>query len=943
MVRRRWRAYVYAGVTSTVVLFFALVEWGAEKFVSQVSRSASLAIEIVTVLLLALAIHPVSQLVERFVEEAFNRRKHHALAALQKFRRELTSFSDAQQLMRRVIEAVEHHLETSACAIYLKRDAYRAEASSFDVAAGDLETDDPLIIRLRSTGTVARPQLLNSPAQGSHAYPMTVAGELVGFLSVHARRGDFESDENDVLAGLAADLGVALVALDPKLRQDRRVAHNLPSTLTAIVGRERERAEIEAALRDSRLVTLTGTAGVGKTLLALHVAGEAVARYGDGVWFVDLAPVTDPDLIVGRMIAQLRVALEPEDSLEQLAEQLRERQMLIVFDNCEQFVEAIGNVIATLLSACPEVTALATSREMLHLEGEQTYRVGSLRAQDAAALFSQRALAVNAHFEPAENTEAIAAICERLDGIPLAIELAAARVRALSAAEVLDHLARRFKLLTGGSSVTLARHRTLIAAIEWSFDLLHEDERAMLCRMSVFRGSFSLEAASAVSTDGAPDEYRTLDGLTSLVDKSLVVATMGTSTRYRLLESICEFAKTNALESGDHTAASHQHASYYGQMAAQAYHAFESSTSQNWLERIVPDLDNLRAALEWQLDGAGDRLAGAQLAADAGAIFLRCGLLNEGLAWADLAKRVCGLSDAVTARLEYLSSMLLNNLPDYAAATQCAQQALAAYKRCDDRRGVVRTLAQLAQLHHQLEHLELAAQYAEEALTAIRGISEDALVVPVLRRAAVALPPSEIERARTLFAEAVSRAATLADRGELSRIYQWWARSESAAQAYARALQLSIESQTSATNTMLPYIALNSAAYAIAAGDATAATDHARLALQLVARSGNDALKPLAIAWFLPSIAASDPVSAAELLGYVEAKQRQTAPFFAAPFAVVRAFVLGGLKTGDAQDAWARGAVFDDADAFEKTLALAGSDRTGLPFDGGDRVGALLG
>ncbi|HWX13006.1 MAG TPA: hypothetical protein VNZ04_13590, partial [Trinickia sp.] len=459
---RRIRAYVFAGVTTVIVLAFALAEWGTERFVAAHSRAASTAIEIAIVLAATLVFRPVHQRVEAAVDAAFNRRKRHALESLAKFRRELTSFSDVKQLLRRVIEAIDHYLETQACAVYVRRDVFRAEASSFDAAADDVHLDDALAVRLRSSGSPARPALLKSAARGSRAFPMTAGGDLVGFLLVHDKQTDDDVEETEMLSGLAQDLAVALVGLDPSLRaQKSSIPNNIPADLLPLIGRERELAEIKAALAQSRLVTLTGAGGVGKTRIALQCAADLIAAREHGAWFVNLAPITDGTLIAATMLGALKAgSADGGDDVARLLDHLRSRDALIVVDNCEQVVVEAASAIAQIRAHCPRVTILATSRELFHLEGEQVYRLASLRPEAAVELFAQRASAVAPGFDAAQSPDALRGICERLDCIPLAIELAAARVRTLSVDEIAARLHDRFQLLTSPDRTALPRRQT---------------------------------------------------------------------------------------------------------------------------------------------------------------------------------------------------------------------------------------------------------------------------------------------------------------------------------------------------------------------------------------------------------------------------------------------------------------------------------------------------
>ncbi|HEY9180053.1 MAG TPA: NB-ARC domain-containing protein [Candidatus Baltobacteraceae bacterium] len=868
------RAYAYTAVTTAIVLLFALAEWAAERYVSGLSRAGTVTLEVAILFAATLAFRPIHQRVEGAIEAAFNKRKHQALASLAKFRRELSSFSDVSQLLRRVIEAVEHHLEAPACAVYLRRDVFRAEASSFDVAAGDVAETDPLIIRLRSSGAPAQPQLLQSAAQGTHAFPMTAAGDLVGFLLVHCKHA-YDDDESEMLSGLAQDLAVALIALDPKLRpQTAATPNNLPANLPALVGRDRETAEIEAALAQSRLVTITGAGGVGKTCMALACAAAQMQRHRDGAWFVDLAPLSDADLIAATMLAALCAAsTEDGDERRKLLDYLKPRDAIVIIDNCEHLVSAVTSLVAEIQSNCPRIAILATSRELLHVEGEQVYRLGPLRMEAAVELFAQRAVAVAPDFDANASAETVRRICEKLDGIPLAVELAAARVRALSPQEILGHLDERFRILTNATRTVLPRHQTLAETIEWSYGLLPQEEQSLFRRLSVFRGTFTLAAAAAVcAQDGTCDEFHVLDVLTSLADKSLVVTAISLTTRYRLLETIREFAARKAIEAQAESIARHQHASYFASVAAQAYHEFDTRLPQGWLARLAPDVDNFRAALEWTLEGNGDRQTGAQLAADCGPIFLRLQLLNEGLRWCDAARAVPDLPPATAGRIEYVASMMHNNLGRYEAALESAQRATKHYECSADLRGLVRSVSQVAQQFAQTSRFDEAKQAAMSAIVSARRLDEPRIVVSVLRRCAVSLPASDIEEARSLFDEALQRAQDAGDDEETCLVLQWWAVREAGAQQYERAMALGARALACADGKLRMYLEGQLACYALAAKRFEDAEPHATRALELACEARHPLLTAMAVAYCAPRHSYQNPREAVMFFGFANAR-----------------------------------------------------------------------
>ncbi|HLJ83420.1 MAG TPA: GAF domain-containing protein [Candidatus Eremiobacteraceae bacterium] len=867
------RAYVYACVTTAIVLLFALAEWLSERFVSEHSRAASLALEIAIVVAATLLFRPLHQRVEAAVEAAFYRKKRLALDAVSKFRRELTSFSDTQQLLRRVVEAIDHYLEADACAVYVRRDVFRAEASSFERPADDVAFDDPLAVRMRSTGAPARPALLKSAARGSLAFPMTAAGDAVGFLLVDFKQHDDDPEAIQMLSGLAQDLGVALTALDPSLRARKpTVPNNIPADLAPLIGRAREAAEIKAAVAHAGLVTLTGAGGVGKTHIALHCAATSIAEHEYGAWFVTLAPITDGSLVAATILAALSGAgAEGGGDLAQLIGFLRSRDALIVVDNCEHVLAAAAAVIAQICAHCPHISIVATSRELLHLPGEQVYRLPPLRVDAAAELFARRASAVADGFDAETDAAIVRGICERLDCVPLAIELAAARVRALSVHEIAARLNERFKLVADARRTESPRRQTLEGTIQWSYDLLAPDEKALLRCLGVFRGTFSLEAASTVyGRDGAANEYRVLDLLTSLADKSLLTVRLALSTRYGLLEMIREFAENRAADASETAAAAARHAMYFAAVAADAYRAFDTRPPPGWLESLTPDIDNFRAALAWTLDGPGDRHLGSQLAADCGAIFLRLGLLGEGLHWCERALDVTDISQATAGRVEYIASMMHNNSLAHGRALEAAQRAVSRYRESSDERGLIRALSQTAYQFARAARFDEAAEPAAEAVRRAREGGDAHLLVAVLRRCAASLPPEQIARARPLFDEALSNARETKRPDEICHVLQWWASSEGAAGCYDRAMELLNEALPYADTDVQKYIESDLACCALAADAIEIAEPHARRALTLALESQHAVLIALSIAHCAPGLA--DRREGAVLWGYANAR-----------------------------------------------------------------------
>jgi predicted ATPase/class 3 adenylate cyclase len=436
----------------------------------------------------------------------------------------------------------------------------------------------------------------------------------------------------------------------PPLRSLDTLPNNLPLQLKSFVGREAEIAEITSLLEKHRLVTLVGSGGVGKTRTSLQVAANLLDGSGDGVWFVELAPLASGDFIPSAVAQALGFTLPIEgDPLANLTRALKPKHLLLVFDNCEHMVEPAARVISAILRDCPRVKVLASSRQGLGIEGEATFRMPSLdvpagaegapvAAADstrfaAVALFAERARAVDNRFEVTDdNAPIIADICRRLDGIPLAIELAASRVKMLTPQQVRDRLDERFRMLTGGSRDVLPRQQTLRALIDWSHDLLDERERVLFRRLGIFVNGFTLEGAVAVGSGEDLDEFELFDVLSSLVDKSLVLAEpQGDTVRYRMLESTRAYAAEKLRDAGEHDLLAARHLEYFRSLFADLQARIErTGRSDGIVEALLAELEDVRVALDESLTRA-DVLGGAALLALVGRRFDPIGLTSEGI------------------------------------------------------------------------------------------------------------------------------------------------------------------------------------------------------------------------------------------------------------------------------------------------------------------------
>ena len=550
--------------------------------------------------------------------------------------------------------------------------------------------------------------------------------------------------------------------------------NNLPQQPTSFIGREREVAEVKTLLNNTRLLTLTGAGGCGKTRLSLQVAADLLGSQGDGVWLVELAPLSDPTLVPKAVAQALGVREAVGKTFTQnLMEYLRPKDLLLVLDNCEHLVAACASLVADLLRSCPHVHVLATSREPLNVPGEQTYRVPSLSLPDpktvqtvealsqyeAVRLFIERAQAVQPSFTVTSgNAPAVAQVCFHLDGIPLAIELAAARIRSLSVEEVNRRLDSRFRLLTGGSRVALPRQQTLRALIDWSYDLLPELEKALLCRLSVFAGGWTLAAAEDVGASGVED-VDVLDPLTALVDKSLVSyeETNGVG-RYHLLETVRQYSEERLAERGETERVRDLHLSWCVALAEAAEPHLQGSEQGAWLAQLETDHDNLRAGLAWGLASLGGTEQEIRLAGALGWFwYVRCHW-SEGRVHLAAALAHEGLKGGKRERAEALNHQgrLIRNQGDFMAAHQIFGQALTIAREIGDRKGEGSSLHELGWLAQSQSDFAAAHSYFGLALEAAREVGDQVSEASNLHGlGCVKLALKDLEAARSDYEQAL--------------------------------------------------------------------------------------------------------------------------------------------------------------------------------------------
>ena len=525
--------------------------------------------------------------------------------------------------------------------------------------------------------------------------------------------------------------------------------HNLPERLSSFVGRAREQAEVRGLLLSERLVTLIGPGGAGKTRLALQVAAELLDGDGDGVWLVELAGVSDPDHVATSVASALTIQPEVGRPLEDsLVDCLRHQRLLLILDNCEHVINSAANLCNAFLKSCPGVHVLATSREPLAIDGEAVYRIPPLSlppigaddpsAFDAIRLFEERAHSNQPAFVlDDDNRELVVSLCRRLDGIPLALELAAARLRSASLLQVYGHLDDRFQLLTGGSRSALPRQQTLLATVEWSYDLLDRDEQQLLKHLSAFAGDFLLEAAESLYAHMGDDAFRVIDQLGSLVDKSLVVFDSAPSLpRYRLLETIRQFAWDKVgSEDGQNgqSALSDAHGQLYLELVESAGPHLRAPEQLDWFERLDIELDNIRAAMGHLLASPSETEKAMRMAASLKWFWQIRSYRVEAL---EIFTQLSHRPEAEETTL--LTATILNAYGDFllgvnaAQAADCFERALSIARRLGEDGVSALAISSLASVANQRGESDRESALRREAIDLARACGDLLILADVL-------------------------------------------------------------------------------------------------------------------------------------------------------------------------------------------------------------------
>ena len=572
----------------------------------------------------------------------------------------------------------------------------------------------------------------------------------------------------------------------PPLKTLDAMPNNLPVQVTSFVGREREIREVTGLVGETRLLTLRGPGGTGKTRLSLQIAANLIETFVDGVWFVELAPLYDPALVPQAVASALSVREEAgHPLLDTLTEYLRARSVLLILDNCEHLVDACARLADALLRNCPRLKVLASSREALATAGEVTYRVPSLSLPDprhlppterltdyeGVRLLVERAGAIKPGFKLTdENAAAAVQICHRLDGIPLAIELAAARLKALSPQEIVEHLDERFRLLTAGSRTVMPRHQTLRGLIDWSYELLSEPERSLLRRVAVFAGGWNLRAAEAVDADA-------LDLIDRLVDKSLVIADEEDGeTRYRLLETIRQYGLEKLREAGEEAIIRNRHRDFYLALAEGAAPHLQGPDQATWFRRLETAHDNFRTALRWSLDDA-DIEASFRFGAALDLFWDTHGHITEGRQWLEQTVARAGELPATTtvrSRRAHAGALaaaarMAARQSDFLRAKALYSESLELWRAVDDRGAIAEVLNNLGDMVRQLGDRRQGKTMIGESLALFREVADKRGIAHALSNLAeILLTEGDQRQAKRLFEESLPLFRATADSRGLS-------------------------------------------------------------------------------------------------------------------------------------------------------------------------------
>jgi predicted ATPase/DNA-binding XRE family transcriptional regulator/uncharacterized protein HemY len=579
---------------------------------------------------------------------------------------------------------------------------------------------------------------------------------------------------------------------DPRVRTPPR--SNLPASTTSFIGREKELDEIVHLVAKNRLVTLAGAGGIGKTRLSLKAAQELLNAFPDGVWFIELAPLSDPALVPQAMVSTLGLIDQAgRSALSILSDFLQTKQALLILDNCEHLIQTCAQLAETLLHTCPDLHVLATSREALGVPGEITFSVPALSVPEieqsfvietltkyeAVQLFSERARAALPGFVlTQDNVPAIAQVCHQLDGIPLALELAAARIKMMSLEEIASHLNDRFHLLTSGARTALPRHQTLQAMIDWSHDLLSEPERVLLRRLSIFAGGWSLKAAESICGNEGIETHEILDLLTQLLNKSLVIVErkQGPETRYHMLETIRQYARDKLWAAGEGESMRQRHLAYFVDLAERAEPNLRAFDMVMWLDRLETEHDNIRVAMEWASES--DVEAELRLASALWWFWHIRDHKSEGTEWLERALSIEAMERGdrtptpsraiIRGKALYVAGFLRIMMWETDIGAALSEESLALFRDLgpEGKRGMAYALWNLSVVAGQQSDLRRRKPLMEESLALFQEVGDKfgiAQCLPSIGANAMALD-GDYERARALAEEGLDLYKEIGDK-----------------------------------------------------------------------------------------------------------------------------------------------------------------------------------
>jgi predicted ATPase/class 3 adenylate cyclase len=722
--------------------------------------------------------------------------------------------------------------------------------------------------------------------------------------------------------------------------------HNLPRQATSFIGRDRDAAELAAMLAGNRLVTLVGPGGLGKTRLALRVGDEIIERFPDGEWLVELAPLTADTQVAEALASLLGLTLQGQNAADAVARYLKPKRLLIILDNCEHLVEGAASLAAALLKQAPDVVVLVTSREKLGVAGEQVFRMpalgfpedgGKLTVDDAMAytavqLFVARAgLAVAGFALTAETAGPVAEICRRLDGMPLAIELAAARIRMLSPAALLGRLKDRFKLLTGGARTVERRQQTLRALIEWSFQLLSAAERILFRRLAVFGGSFTMERAALVAADGEIAAEDVFDLLAALLDKSMLIALAetGGETRYRLLESTRQYGLEALAAAGEAADVQRRMARTMLDFYAEGDARWAVTESAAWRDVYMPEVDNLRAALEWTLVERGDIGLGLDLVSRSYFLWSELALVMERHRWFDAAAALVGLETPADIEARIKICLAGWGYPQKPPRIAAGARALVLYRELGDEEGEARAAAMLANLHIDPEDMAAARRYRDVSAGILPRLAvSKTRAITLNHLAVIAAAEGDIALATNLTGEAYGIAKALGDQILLQNyginLGEWLFLRGDYAGALARAEEVAESSRRNRDTLRRAYAVMNLIAYHLMLGNLEAARAAGREAIPLhIANADAYGIAVTAEDMALLAARAGNATAAARLAGFGDAYYRGHAMTrTGTELAVWEALTEALAVLGERDFLMAEGAAWSGRQAMEAALLV---------------------